>query len=616
MADLREAHQKLLVKGQVETKYYRILTRNGGWAWVQSRITIVHNSRSSRPHCIVSINHVLSHVPSNDILSDQQVCPSNSLTYVGPGKCSGGSESRYSYNTRSGNDRKRKLHHGNSDEKAKMRRSHKSNDSVKQLRHTKRTMSAERAISQQSNCEIVNSSSSWSNSPEHTHSYPTTSAASHQQASKQVCVSTSNPADSEDRACQHSSNSWDKITSDYGKSHPENLPHERSTALGEEETGHNYSLTKRFDQFSSIGKFPGCQASHGRLTHEKFPLPYHPYYSHDRFYSHHHHQMWQEAGESWHSRPPSDPQLLSTTDRWHHNYYDTSLRSLNSYPQYYSQWTSFPPQPMFYMNECNGKRYNESYFPDVSYDRPHHKLPPSLPPSQHRSDGTSCKFGHSSPISRKDYGSSSNAYSEKNDYHSSNLDIHGVERTKDTRHDHQPNGRAENVGSCGSSVTNAYSPGRSADYNHSGHDRSQTSMASCRNADNKSSNTPNQQVISHNGSCTITNEINIYVNNEQPQHRSSNPSVHVVSKNYSSECEKDFAAEKTIRGKNKNGGKLCSEGYETLKKFDDEETKNQSKHYLYLNGYENGSEYAGVTEYHHSYYCMNPSNLPKKINTC
>lgn len=50
----------VLVKGQVTTKYYRFLAKQGGWVWVQSYATIVHNSRSSRPHCIVSVNYVLT----------------------------------------------------------------------------------------------------------------------------------------------------------------------------------------------------------------------------------------------------------------------------------------------------------------------------------------------------------------------------------------------------------------------------------------------------------------------------------------------------------------------------------------------------------------------------
>ncbi|GIY46003.1 single-minded homolog 1 [Caerostris extrusa] len=56
--DIRMIH--CYTKGQVTTKYYRFLTKDGGWIWMQSYATVVHNTRSSRPHCIVSVNYVLS----------------------------------------------------------------------------------------------------------------------------------------------------------------------------------------------------------------------------------------------------------------------------------------------------------------------------------------------------------------------------------------------------------------------------------------------------------------------------------------------------------------------------------------------------------------------------
>lgn len=52
----------VLCKGQVTTKYYRFLTKGGGWVWIQSYATMVNNTRSSRPHCIVSINFVIRFV--------------------------------------------------------------------------------------------------------------------------------------------------------------------------------------------------------------------------------------------------------------------------------------------------------------------------------------------------------------------------------------------------------------------------------------------------------------------------------------------------------------------------------------------------------------------------
>ncbi|XP_067098124.1 single-minded homolog 1-like isoform X1 [Osmerus mordax] len=74
---LRGAHHLLLVKGQVTTKYYRFLAKHGGWVWVQSYATIVHNSRSSRPHCIVSVNYVLTDTEYKGMqLSLDQMSPS------------------------------------------------------------------------------------------------------------------------------------------------------------------------------------------------------------------------------------------------------------------------------------------------------------------------------------------------------------------------------------------------------------------------------------------------------------------------------------------------------------------------------------------------------------
>ncbi|XP_026066146.1 single-minded homolog 1-like [Carassius auratus] len=74
---LRCSHHLLLVKGQVTTKYYRFLSKHGGWVWVQSYATIVHNIRSSRPHCIVSVNYVLTDTEYRGLaLSLEQLKPS------------------------------------------------------------------------------------------------------------------------------------------------------------------------------------------------------------------------------------------------------------------------------------------------------------------------------------------------------------------------------------------------------------------------------------------------------------------------------------------------------------------------------------------------------------
>ncbi|KAG8229739.1 hypothetical protein J437_LFUL007914 [Ladona fulva] len=71
---MRYSHHTLLFKGQVTTKYFRFLARDGGWVWMQSYATIVHNSRSSRPHCVVSVNYVLSDLEAKEmVLNGEQM---------------------------------------------------------------------------------------------------------------------------------------------------------------------------------------------------------------------------------------------------------------------------------------------------------------------------------------------------------------------------------------------------------------------------------------------------------------------------------------------------------------------------------------------------------------
>lgn len=69
-----------MYKGQVTTKYYRFMTKSGGWTWVQSYATVVHNTRSSRPHCIVSVNYVLSQKEAKDLLLNEVQGTASRLT--------------------------------------------------------------------------------------------------------------------------------------------------------------------------------------------------------------------------------------------------------------------------------------------------------------------------------------------------------------------------------------------------------------------------------------------------------------------------------------------------------------------------------------------------------
>ncbi|XP_071648652.1 uncharacterized protein [Temnothorax longispinosus] len=77
--ELRHAHHVLLRKGQMTTKTYRFLTKNGGWVWMQSYMAIIKNSRSSSPPCIVFLNNVLTAIenPGLIMVCEQQSPCSN-----------------------------------------------------------------------------------------------------------------------------------------------------------------------------------------------------------------------------------------------------------------------------------------------------------------------------------------------------------------------------------------------------------------------------------------------------------------------------------------------------------------------------------------------------------
>jgi len=96
MIALRSTHVTLLSKGQASSKYYRFMSKNGGWVWVQSYLTIVHNSRSSRPHCIVSVNYVLSEKQEQDLILNAEQVPS--LSRSGFSQTTGNSSSWLDYN--------------------------------------------------------------------------------------------------------------------------------------------------------------------------------------------------------------------------------------------------------------------------------------------------------------------------------------------------------------------------------------------------------------------------------------------------------------------------------------------------------------------------------------
>ena len=88
----------VLSKGQSSSKYYRFMTKNGGWVWIQSYLTIVHNSRSSRPHCIVSVNYVLSEKQEHDLILNAEQVPQLSRSGFSQSATGNNSSSWLDYN--------------------------------------------------------------------------------------------------------------------------------------------------------------------------------------------------------------------------------------------------------------------------------------------------------------------------------------------------------------------------------------------------------------------------------------------------------------------------------------------------------------------------------------
>ncbi|KAK7130988.1 hypothetical protein R3I94_016205 [Phoxinus phoxinus] len=64
---IRKAHVCLLSTGQVSTGKYRLLHRHGGYVWAETDASVVCNSCTGVPECVVCINYILSGVEQPDL---------------------------------------------------------------------------------------------------------------------------------------------------------------------------------------------------------------------------------------------------------------------------------------------------------------------------------------------------------------------------------------------------------------------------------------------------------------------------------------------------------------------------------------------------------------------
>ena len=46
-------------KGQCVTNRYRFLAKRGGYSWVETQATVIYNSRTEKPQCVVCVHYVI-----------------------------------------------------------------------------------------------------------------------------------------------------------------------------------------------------------------------------------------------------------------------------------------------------------------------------------------------------------------------------------------------------------------------------------------------------------------------------------------------------------------------------------------------------------------------------
>ncbi|XP_069500864.1 endothelial PAS domain-containing protein 1-like [Ambystoma mexicanum] len=65
---IRKSHQNLLSKGQTSTTQYRMLSKHGGYIWIQTDATLVYTGRHFQAESVVCMNYILSEPVERDII--------------------------------------------------------------------------------------------------------------------------------------------------------------------------------------------------------------------------------------------------------------------------------------------------------------------------------------------------------------------------------------------------------------------------------------------------------------------------------------------------------------------------------------------------------------------
>ncbi|KAK9499120.1 hypothetical protein O3M35_003625 [Rhynocoris fuscipes] len=67
---LRKSHIDLINKGQVLTHYYRVMSKNGGYVWIQTCATVVSTSKNAEEQNIICVNYVVSGREYQNLIMD------------------------------------------------------------------------------------------------------------------------------------------------------------------------------------------------------------------------------------------------------------------------------------------------------------------------------------------------------------------------------------------------------------------------------------------------------------------------------------------------------------------------------------------------------------------
>lgn len=79
---LDKAFKTLFSKGQTVTGKYRFLARGGGYAWVETQATVIYDSRTEKPQCVVCVNFVLSGIEEKGVILSKVQCAEESVSVV------------------------------------------------------------------------------------------------------------------------------------------------------------------------------------------------------------------------------------------------------------------------------------------------------------------------------------------------------------------------------------------------------------------------------------------------------------------------------------------------------------------------------------------------------